>query len=67
MIRTLALLVTGLAFAAPASAGSEEVTVGQDVGQIHPNYAFPTLASPDITSLSDFLGTKVLLVQFASW
>ena len=50
-----------------AAASEEEVTVGSEVGQLYPNYAFPTLESTDVTALSSFRGTKVLLVQFASW
>ncbi len=69
MIRwTAAVLASTLVLASPAPAApEEEVGVGEDVGQLFPDYAFPTLRSTDITRLSSFRGTKVLLVQFASW
>ena len=38
-----------------------------EVGQRHPDFTLPNIASGEAASLSDFRGKKVLLVQFASW
>ena len=37
------------------------------VGQRHPDFTLPDIATGKPTSLSDFRGKKVLLIQFASW
>ena len=60
MLRTTAVLL-GLAVCAPA----------QDVGKPFPVKTYPLLAAaaakPELTSLAQFRGKKVLLIQFASW
>jgi hypothetical protein len=51
----------------------EAPTPGQDapyapkVGQQHPDFTLPDLATGRTVSLSDFRGRKVLLIHFASW
>lgn len=37
------------------------------VGQRHPEFTLPDIATGKPVSLSDFRGKKVLLIQFASW
>jgi hypothetical protein len=37
------------------------------VGQKHPDFTLPRIDNRAPVSLSDFLGKKVLLIQFASW
>ena len=37
------------------------------VGQRHPDFTLPDLATGRPVSLSDFRGKKVLLIHFASW
>jgi hypothetical protein len=37
------------------------------VGQRHPDFTLPNIASGKPVSLSDFRGKKVLLIHFASW
>jgi hypothetical protein len=37
------------------------------VGQRHPDFTLPNIATQKPVSLSDFRGKKVLLIQFASW
>jgi peroxiredoxin len=52
----VALVMTTAALAAPPK-----------VGERHPDFTLPDTAIGKATSLSDFKGKKVLLVQFASW
>jgi hypothetical protein len=37
------------------------------VGLRHPDFTLPRIDDRKPVSLSDFLGRKVLLIQFASW
>ena len=37
------------------------------VGEVFPDLKFPALQESGLHSLSDYRGTKVLLIQFASW
>ena len=37
------------------------------VGEVFPDLSFPALEESGLHSLSDYRGTKVLLIQFASW
>jgi hypothetical protein len=37
------------------------------VGERHPDFTLPTIGDRTPVSLSNFRGTKVLLIQFASW
>jgi peroxiredoxin len=37
------------------------------VGQRHPDFTLPNIATGKPVSLSDFRGKKVLLIHFASW
>ena len=38
-----------------------------EVGEPFPALAFPQLGEEALTTLADFRGTRVLLIQFASW
>jgi hypothetical protein len=49
--------------AAPAQAGP----YAPKVGQRHPDFTLPDLATGKPVSLADFRGKKVLLIHFASW
>jgi hypothetical protein len=49
-----------LAAAAPAPAAPR-------VGQRHPDFTLPDIATRKPIALSDFRGKKVLLIHFASW
>lgn len=58
------LLMAGLlAAATPAPAAP----YAPKVGQRHPDFTLPDIATGKPVSLSDFRGKKVLLIQFASW
>ena len=61
----LALATCGvfLGSTARASAGS----YAPKVGERHPDFTLPRIGDRTPTSLSDFRGKKVLLIQFASW
>jgi hypothetical protein len=37
------------------------------VGERHPDFTLPDVATGKPKALSDFRGKKVLLIQFASW
>ena len=60
-----------LLLAATLVAGSATFASAQDgppkVGERFPALAFPNLETGELSSIADFEGTKVLLVQFASW
>jgi hypothetical protein len=46
---------------------SRAIPYAPKVGQRHPDFTLPDIATGKPTSLSDFRGKKVLLIQFASW
>ena len=56
-------------------ARAEDVRVGTKVGELHPDFVFPTVETPPFTpitrgglvQLSAYRGKKVLLIHFASW
>ena len=51
----------------PLSArADQEPTIGMAVGEAYPDFVLPTLEGSDVR-LSDYRGTKVLLIHFASW
>jgi len=41
--------------------------IGASVGEVYPNYVFPSLEDGRPTALSEFRGKKVILHHFASW
>jgi peroxiredoxin len=47
----------------PLQAGAD----APKVGERHPDFTLPSIATGKPLSLSDFRGKKVLLIQFASW
>jgi hypothetical protein len=65
MRRSALFLVTPVLLAAviPAPAAPYAPTVGQR----HPDFTLPDMATGKPASLSDFRGKKVLLIHFASW
>ena len=48
-------------------AGVSHAGYGPRVGQRHPDFTLPDVASGRPVSLSEFRGKKVLLFHFASW
>jgi hypothetical protein len=65
MRRSTLFLVTPILLATtlPAPAAPYD----PQVGQRHPDFTLPDLATGKPVSLSDFRGKKVLLIHFASW
>ena len=59
------MLFASLLFSALTAVQAEAVP--PKVGEVFPDLEFPVLGQEDIGSLSDFRGSKVLLIQFASW
>ena len=57
----LALSSTVTSTVAPAADYAPEV------GQPHANFVLPNISDRQPVSLAQFRGTKVLLIQFASW
>ncbi len=62
-MRTILALafIGGLAPATPAGGYNPKI------GQRHPDFTLADIQTGKATSLSDFRGRKVLLIQFASW
>jgi hypothetical protein len=65
MRRSVLFLVTPVLMAAamPALAAP----YAPKVGQRHPDFTLPDIATGKPASLSDFRGKKVLLIHFSSW
>ncbi len=59
--RTLSALALLACSAGPA------VAAPPAVGERHPDFTLPELATGKPKALADFRGKKVLLIQFASW
>jgi hypothetical protein len=64
-MRRIALWLLMPVLAAPASVRAESYE--PKVGQRHPDFSLPNIATGKPVSLSDFHGKKVLLIHFASW
>jgi hypothetical protein len=47
--------------------GARAAEVGTAVGQAHAQIVLPNIVDRRPTSLSEFRGKKVLLIQFAAW
>ena len=56
-------LVLALGAAVPLQSGP----VGRDVGQVFPDLELPTVDGRGSLRLSQLRGTRLLLVEFASW
>jgi hypothetical protein len=66
IMRHIALcLMTAIVLAAAAPAPA--APYAPRVGQRHPDFTLPDIATSKPVSLSDFRGKKVLLIHFASW
>jgi hypothetical protein len=61
----VALAACGLILGSTARASA--ASYAPKVGERHPDFTLPTIGDRTPTSLSDFRGKKVLLIQFASW
>jgi peroxiredoxin len=62
---TLTLVACGILFG--STAYSRAASYAPKVGERHPDFTLPTIGDRKATSLSNFRGKKVLLIQFASW
>jgi hypothetical protein len=65
MRRSTLFFVTPILLAAALQAPA--APYDPQVGQRHPDFTLPDLATGKPVSLSDFRGKKVLLIHFASW
>ena len=65
MWRSALSLVTSVLMAAAIPAPA--APYAPKVGQRHPDFTLPDIATGKPASLSDFHGKKVLLIHFASW
>jgi hypothetical protein len=61
----LALATCGMILGSTARASA--ASYAPKVGERHPDFTLPTIDDRTPTSLSNFGGKKVLLIQFASW
>ena len=62
----LMLLCACLTLMPLSARADQEPTIGTAVGEAYPDFVLPTLDGNDVR-LSDYRGTKVLLIHFASW
>jgi len=60
---SLALLLS----VAPTQENSAQENFAPKEGEVFPELSFPTLQGKGLTSLKDYRGQKILLIQFASW
>ena len=65
MRRSALFLVTPVLMAAATPAPAAEYA--PKVGQRHPDFTLPDIATGKPATLSDFRGKKVLLIHFSSW
>ena len=56
-----------LALALCAAGDDHLAAASPAVGERHPDFTLADIATGKPVALSDFQGTKVLLIQFASW
>jgi hypothetical protein len=61
----LTLAACGILLGSTSLAGA--APYAPKVGERHPDFTLPTIGDRKATSLSNFRGKKVLLIQFASW
>jgi hypothetical protein len=61
----LTLAACGILLGSASRAGA--ASYAPKVGERHPDFTLPTIGDRTPTSLSNFRGKKVLLIQFASW
>jgi hypothetical protein len=60
-------LFLGMAVFLAAVMPAQAAPYAPKVGQRHPDFTLPNIATGKPVALSDFRGKKVLLVHFASW
>ena len=65
----LIFIATGVVSGCSSAERTEEPTfpIGANVGEVYPNYVFPSLEDGRPTALSEFRGKKIILHHFASW
>jgi peroxiredoxin len=66
-MRKLALTVAACGILLGTTSHVGAASYAPKVGERHPDFTLPTIGDRTPTSLSDFRGKKVLLIQFASW
>ena len=66
-MRKLALALVTCGMILGANSRGSAASYAPKVGERHPDFTLPTIGDRTPTSLSDFRGKKVLLIQFASW
>ena len=66
-MRNLVLALAACGMMTGSSSRARAALYAPEVGQRHPDFTLPDIATGKPTSLSDFRGKKVLLIQFASW
>jgi hypothetical protein len=66
-MRKSALTLAVLGILLGSTSGGEAAPYAPKVGERHPDFTLPTIGDRKPTSLSNFRGKKVLLIQFASW
>jgi hypothetical protein len=59
--------ISSLILAAGLTTSAGAAGYNPRVGDRHPDFTLPDVATGKPKSLSDFRGKKVLLIQFASW
>ena len=66
-MRKLALTLATCGMILGSTSHAPAASYAPKVGERHPDFTLPTIGDRTPTSLSDFRGKKVLLIQFASW
>ena len=66
-MRKLALALATCGMILGSTSGDSAASYAPKVGERHPDFTLPTIGDRTPTSLSNFRGKKVLLIQFASW
>jgi hypothetical protein len=66
-MRKLALTLAACGILLGTASRAKAASYAPKVGERHPDFTLPTIGERTPTSLSNFRGKKVLLIQFASW
>jgi hypothetical protein len=66
-MRKLALALATCGMILGSTSRASAASYAPKVGERHPDFTLPTIGDRTPTSLSNFRGKKVLLIQFASW
>ena len=66
-MRKLALALVTCGMILGSTSRDSAASYAPKVGEKHPDFTLPAIGDRTPTSLSNFRGKKVLLIQFASW